>query len=325
MLSRMGPALTSGGFLVIPNLYTPWMADYDSLATWKDWIQFTSGAAQEFFTKWGTTNSGWFAGSDWTYRQSFQAATEDAGKIFLGITYAPKADARSMQYARANFLLFEGASSKSALIYEASDPEAQDPFSAQWTGDVGSPSGPRFQVGAAWRRNFSGGTVLVNPSTSTVTVDLGQPYVDANGTTTSSVSLAPTTGAVLTTAAGGGGTPPPPPGPPPPTPPPPPAQISLTATLVGTAVQLTWLGMPATRVDVYRNGGKIANVANSGSYRDQLSRNAKGTFTYRVCAAGTSTCSAKVSVVVRRVKLATASSLSSWQVLARFSFRLARS
>jgi hypothetical protein len=79
--------------------------------------------------------------------------------------------------------------------------------------------------------------------------------------------------------------------------------------------------MPATRVDVYRNGGKIANVANSGSYRDQLSRNANGTFIYRVCAAGTSTCSAKVSVVVRRVKLATAATLSSWQVLLRLSFR----
>ena len=47
MLAVVGPGLTSAGVLAVPNLSTPWASDYDAQATWQDWIQFTSGAAQE--------------------------------------------------------------------------------------------------------------------------------------------------------------------------------------------------------------------------------------------------------------------------------------
>ena len=82
----------------------------------------------------------------------------------------PKSDTRSMAWARANFLLFDEPASNGALMFEPSDPEAQDPYAPGWTADVGTPVGARFQVGSAWRRNFSGGTVVVNPTGSTVTV-----------------------------------------------------------------------------------------------------------------------------------------------------------
>ena len=188
MLARVGPAVMSAGFLFVPNLSAPWASDYDAQATWRDWLRFTSGAAQEYYTKWGTSSSSWFAGDDWTFRQQFQAITEQAGKIFLGITYAPKGDARSMLYARANFLLFHDPKNRGALIYEATDPEAQDPYSSQWTADVGRPLGSRFKVGAAWRRNFAGGVVLVNPSSASVTVKVSASR---------SVTLGPTSGAIL--------------------------------------------------------------------------------------------------------------------------------
>ena len=203
MLAKVGPALVSAGFLVVPNLNTPWAADYDAQATWSDWLRFTSGAAQEYYSKWGTTSSGLLAGNDWAYRQQFQALTEKAGKIFLGITYAPKGDTRTMTWARANFLLFDQPAYGGALVFELTNPEAQDPYSSSWTADVGAPVGARFQVGAAWRRNFSGGTVLVNPSSSTVTVRLGRPYLRGDGTPTTSVTLGPTSGAILRSAGQG--------------------------------------------------------------------------------------------------------------------------
>jgi hypothetical protein len=290
MLANVGPALRSSGFLVVPNLSAPWASNYDAQATWRDWIQFTSGAAQEYYTKWGTTSSSWFAGSDWTYRQQFQAITEQAGKIFLGITYAPKSDVRSMQYARANFLLFHEPRNGGALIFEATDPEAQDPFAAHWTSDVGEPKGARFQAGAAWRRNFTGGTVLVNPSSSTVTVQLGGSYLLQNGSSVTSLTLGPTSGAVL--RAAGGTQPPLPPAPPASSP------IVLGAVASGGSVKLSWSGMSAGRSDVFRNGTRIASVANHGTYVDRLGRKAKGTRSYRVCAAGTTTCSKTVSVKV---------------------------
>jgi hypothetical protein len=213
MLANVGPALRGSGFLAIPNLSTPWASAYDAQATWSDWLQFTSGAVQEYYSKWGSSSSGWFAGNDWTFRQRFQTLTEQAGKIFLGVTYAPKGDERSQTWARANFLLLDEPANGGALIFEATDPEAQDPHSASWTADVGSPVGARFQVGSAWRRNFTGGTVVVNPTSSTVTVDLRSRYTTTGGSTTSSVTLGPTSGAILRTAGGAAPPPPPPPAP----------------------------------------------------------------------------------------------------------------
>lgn len=286
MLARIGPALTSAGFLTVANLYAPWAPDYDAQATWRDWLQFTSGAAQEFYSKWGTASSSWFANGDWTFRQQFQAITEQAGKIFLGITYAPKGDTASMKYARANFLLFDEPAAGGALIFEASDPEAQDPYASQWTSDVGSPVGARFQVGAAWRRNYAGGTVIVNPSASPVTVQLEQPYILDNGTSTSSVTLGATSGAVLRSTVSGV--------------PLTPAtgQIVLTVTASKNSARLAWVGMTSASADIFRNRSKIATVANTGSYIDMLSRKTRGTYAYRVCVAGTSTCSDSVTVKV---------------------------
>ena len=42
-----------------------------------------------------------------------------------------------MAWARANFLLFDDPANGGALMYEFSDPEAQDPYSRGWTADVG--------------------------------------------------------------------------------------------------------------------------------------------------------------------------------------------
>jgi hypothetical protein len=280
MLAAVGPGLTSAGYLAVPNLYTPWASSYDAQATWQDWIQFTSGGAQEYYTKWGAGSSGWFSGSDWTFRQQFQVITEQAGKMFLGITYAPYDDLRTMRWARANFLLFDEPANGGALVYELSDPEAQDPYAPVWTAEVGSPVGSRFQVGAAWRRNFSGGTVLVNPSSGAVTVQLERPYLQEDGSSVTSVTLGPTTGAILRSESQ------------------PPAGIQLTATVSGRYVQLSWSGMASARIDVFRNGTRLTTVANTGSYTDRLARRAHGTFAYRICAAGRQTCSTTVSVSV---------------------------
>jgi len=78
-------------------------------------------------------------------------------------------------------------------------------------------------------------------------------------------------------------------------PPPPPAPITLTLSTRTTSraklVDLRWNGATSSFVDIYRNGSRIATVANTGSYTDQLSRRAAGVFTYKVCVAGGQQCS----------------------------------
>ncbi len=79
---------------------------------------------------------------------------------------------------------------------------------------------------------------------------------------------------------------------------PPSSGITLTASgskYRGSArVALTWSGATGTVVDLYRNGAKVATPANSGSYTDVLGK-VSGTFTYKVCNTGTTTCSNNAS------------------------------
>jgi subtilisin family serine protease len=54
---------------------------------------------------------------------------------------------------------------------------------------------------------------------------------------------------------------------------------------------LAWSGATSTNVDVYRDGSVIATVANTGAYTHATNETGGGTSVYKVCEAGTSTCS----------------------------------
>jgi CubicO group peptidase (beta-lactamase class C family) len=61
-------------------------------------------------------------------------------------------------------------------------------------------------------------------------------------------------------------------------------------------VDLGWSGATGPTVDLYRNNARLAMVPNSGNYTDATGRKGAATFSYRVCEAGTSTCSNTVTV-----------------------------
>jgi serine protease len=60
-------------------------------------------------------------------------------------------------------------------------------------------------------------------------------------------------------------------------------------------VDLTWSGASGTNVDVYRNNVLAATTANDGFYT-YSSGQGHATYTYRVCNAGTQTCSNNATV-----------------------------
>jgi len=78
---------------------------------------------------------------------------------------------------------------------------------------------------------------------------------------------------------------------------PPPANITLTVTKVTVGkkryADLRWSGATGTNVDYFRNGTKVS-TANDGAQRDGPL--AAGSYTYRVCNTGTTTCSSDVAV-----------------------------
>lgn len=71
-----------------------------------------------------------------------------------------------------------------------------------------------------------------------------------------------------------------------------PFELSTKAIRQGnrTRVDLKWTGAMTEDVDIYRDGVKIATIADSGSYSDTLSTRS-GSFTYHVCDSHTTRCS----------------------------------
>jgi len=69
--------------------------------------------------------------------------------------------------------------------------------------------------------------------------------------------------------------------------------VTMTKTRGSNFANLSWSGATAS-ADVYRNGARIATVS-ATSYVDSLGKGG-GTRTYKVCSAGTTTCSAVVTV-----------------------------
>jgi hypothetical protein len=85
------------------------------------------------------------------------------------------------------------------------------------------------------------------------------------------------------------------------TPTPTPAQINLSA--VGRSVQgrhtvdFSWSGANSANIDIYRDGVAIGTVPNNGSSKDFIGvRGGNARYTYKVCEAGTQTCSNQVTV-----------------------------
>jgi len=84
-------------------------------------------------------------------------------------------------------------------------------------------------------------------------------------------------------------------------PPPPPAVITLTASGSfkgkGQQVKLEWGGATSTSMDVFRDGVIIATTSNNGRYTDNTGNSGPATYVYKVCEAGTDSCSNEATVV----------------------------
>jgi len=64
---------------------------------------------------------------------------------------------------------------------------------------------------------------------------------------------------------------------------------------LGPFIRLDWTGATTATVDLYRDGPLLVNTANDGSERDNP---ASGVHQYKLCNAGTTTCSATVTVTM---------------------------
>jgi len=154
---------------------------------WKQLGPYADGLMDENYAE--TSNhtlraAGTAWNQQWDGWQRLIGVAQSMGDDFVGLEYNSATDTAAMTYGKASFLL-EWNGGGSVFIYKDG---STDPTNGAWTSDIGTPTAPKMQVGVGWERDFTGGTVLVNPSPS-----VSQTFT-VNGTT---YTLAPTTARIL--------------------------------------------------------------------------------------------------------------------------------
>jgi hypothetical protein len=109
------------------------------------------------------------------------------GTDFIAGGHGIATDTTMMSYGKAAFLLKWNGGGRSVFYWMPTD--TSDPWNPAWTTPIGSPSGAMSAVGTGWRRNYSDGTVIVNPNKpggSSITYSLGASYKTPSGSTVTS-------------------------------------------------------------------------------------------------------------------------------------------
>ena len=155
--------------------------------------------------------------------------------------------------------------------------------SVTFTGSATDTQDGSLTSGLAWSSNIDGSIGLggsfsrvLSAGTHTVTATV----VDAGGLQTSKQ--------VTVTVAAEAVTQPPPSG----------ATLKVTGRKVkGLAkADLSWNGLSGSSIDVYRNSSKFETTSNDGAETDSINKKGSFTYTYKVCAAGTTSCSNEATV-----------------------------
>jgi hypothetical protein len=113
-------------------------------------------------------------------------------KLYVTATTAQK-DAW-YKYTLASWLLGNDGRAFFSVTYEKGDLTVVRPLNRF---NLGAASGPYAKVSGVYQRSFTGGRVLVNPTSSTVTVSLGGTYRTLAGASVTSVTLGPKTAEIL--------------------------------------------------------------------------------------------------------------------------------
>ena len=199
-LSVVGPALRKAGYYVFANAGgyvndSTYDTGRDTNALWKRIAPYLGGLMNEYWmqdpnnlTRQMDDGRGGYM-HYWSGWQKLVQTAQAGGADFIGVSIGSVSDVRTMRFGKASFLLnWDGAGG--AFIYAVSPAfgSGVSPWNSNWTTKIGTPTGPKYKIGAkVWQRNFSKGTVIVNPTTSAVTTTI-------NGT---SYTIGPTDALIL--------------------------------------------------------------------------------------------------------------------------------
>ena len=104
--------------------------------------------------------------------------------------------AETVKYCYSAFLLTLNGS-QAYFSFDVNNDDGANGYYSIMDANIGQPTGAYYSSQNVYMRDFTGGKVLLNPSGSSYNINLGSNYELLNGTTVSSVALAPWTGEIL--------------------------------------------------------------------------------------------------------------------------------
>jgi hypothetical protein len=201
-IKYVGGALKAEGYYVMVNgmAYIPGDNGSDDGTLSKAWIDQIYPYINGYFVEYWQENGSdfrlrglgveWY--NHWDAWQSVMAYAQSKGLDFHGEVEAGATDLQEDRYVRASFLLEWNGGGGSFM---PSPTSASDNWNNVLAINPGLPSAAKTQIATnIWRRDYTNGVVVVNPTASTVTVSLsGGPYYYPDGTSVpSSVTIGPT-------------------------------------------------------------------------------------------------------------------------------------
>jgi hypothetical protein len=259
-LAYIGPRIQAAGKLAIPN-FASWV-EYPQ--TYDNWLQYVSGGLDEMFVKWGRgAGEGYRGSGQWRTQVEEARYANQHGKIFLAYTQGAVNETQAARYGYASLLM--GSESASQASYAFTPNYSNEQWVPEYEYEIGSPTAAATaDPTGVYRRTFSNGLVLVNPTGVTQTVSFGGTYSGSGLTDATSATLAPDSSLILT----GESAPAPPvvvapPVPVPPKPGPPKVEpITVTVTVGHGEITLSWT--PATTeaktFEIVRDNTKVAKT-----------------------------------------------------------------
>ncbi|HIH97125.1 MAG TPA: hypothetical protein HA348_06585 [Thermoplasmata archaeon] len=174
-----------------------------------DYVDAADGKMFEHFvhkTSWGLDYYGW-PGFDPLEHVDALAEVSSRGKIFLAHSGAKIPDNPTqddldraynvMLYCFASYLLGVNGEKTTFGFNSVNSKDASLGYYSEFDVPLGSPVNQYYPVGSVYTRDFAYGKVLVNPTTSSYTVDLDSEYKTPDGQTISIVTLDPHSGVIL--------------------------------------------------------------------------------------------------------------------------------
>jgi hypothetical protein len=194
VLRTIGPALHNAGVPAVFNV--GYATAFPGL--WQRWLGPVDGLEQQFYLSSSTQPNA--VGAAWSgYEDEVSACVAQHKSCwFHAGEYSAAVTAQTRQYALASYLL--ATDGRQFLAVGDVTPKPSEPYLA-----LGGRLSFMFQLGASWRRSFTQGVAIVNPSASRLVVPLDGIYLNNAGRRVNTIILGPASGAVLRTTGDGGG------------------------------------------------------------------------------------------------------------------------